>query len=185
MGQKIPIFVPREPILTDVRNKLHALHVPTISTTNAAHKLQIVPPCVNPMKKNVRKQDGMIKDVQYLQHVSFKNVITMENFVQYIVLENVMMVRLNALEVGLMLVVKNHPFAFLWPRNYGEMMQEIGVLDSVQLTVKIGSLTVPLYKTLVTVVLQNQCANPRQRIQTEYTVHHNLHPMVVLFHAKL
>ena len=109
----------------------------------------------------------------------------METFVQYIVLENAMMVRLNAQEVGLKLAVKSHLFAFLWLRNYGEMMQEIGVLDFVLLTVKIGSLTVPLYKILVTVVLQNQCASPRQRIQTEYTVHHNLHPMVVLFHAKL
>ena len=52
----------------------------------------------HPTKKNVTSQQPMRTDVSYLITVLFKNVITMENYALFTVLEYVTMAKLNAQE---------------------------------------------------------------------------------------
>ena len=52
----------------------------------------------DPTKKNATSQQQMRTDVNYLITVSFRNVITMENYALFIVPEYVTTVKLNAQE---------------------------------------------------------------------------------------
>ena len=122
--------------------------------------------------------------VQFLQHVLFKNVITMENFALFTVPENVTMVKLNAQEKETILDVKDQTSVYHWPKNYGVMMLETGAQDFALPTALTGKTTVLQYKTLVTDAQPSQPANQKQKTSTVSIAQPLQLPMVALFLAK-
>ena len=126
----------------------------------------------------------MRTDVQFLQPVLFKNVITMENFALFTVPENVMTVKLNAQEKETILDVKDQTSVYHWPKNYGVMMLETGAQDFALPTALTGKTTVLQYKTLVTDAQPSQPANQKQKTSTVFTAQPLQLPMVALFLAK-
>jgi len=126
----------------------------------------------------------MRTDVQFLQPVLFKNVITMENFALFTVPENVMMAKLNAQEKEMILDAKDQTSAYHWPKNYGVMMLETGAQDFALPTALTGKTTVLQYKTLVMVAQPSQPANQKQKTSTVFTAQPLQLLMVALFLAK-
>ena len=126
----------------------------------------------------------MRTDVQFLQPVLFKNVITMENFALFTVPENVMMAKLNAQEKEMILDAKDQTSAYHWPKNYGVMMLETGAQDFALPTAPTGKTTVLQYKTLVTDAQPSQHANQKQKTSVVFIAQLLQPPMVALFPAK-
>merc|ERR1712136_284847 len=142
--------------------RLNALQI-----TINAHHLLTAQHSANLMKKNAQPQEKMIMAVPFHQHVLFKKETTMENYVPYIALVYVMKTKSCALEVETILDAKSYPSVNPCPRNCGEMMPEIGALDSAQPIAKIGNKFVLPYKILVMDAQQNPYANQKQRTTME------------------
>jgi len=118
----IPINAQPELTQITAKNKPPAHHAQRTLTMNAAHLLQIAQLFANHMKRNAKNPVKMKTDAHYHQPALFKNVITMANFAQSTVQENVMMDKSNAQEKETTLAVKDQTSVYHCPRNCGVMM---------------------------------------------------------------
>ena len=126
----------------------------------------------------------MRTDVQFLQPVWFKNVITMENFALFTVPGNVTITKSNVQERETIADAKNQASVFHYPKNYGVMMPVTGVQDFAPLIVQTGKTIVLQYKTLVTDAQPSQPANQKLKTSTVFIAQPLQLPMVALFPAK-
>ena len=126
---------------------------------NAALQLQTALLFANLMKNPAYHLGKTIMGVNYRQYVLYKNEITMETLVMYIVLVYAMKVKSCARVKEMKMVAKNQTFVSRYPRNYGEKMQEIGAQDSALPSAKIGNIYALQYKILAMAAQQNLYVN--------------------------
>ena len=105
----------------------------------------------------------MRTDVQFLQPVWFKNVITMENFALFTVPGNVTITKSNVQERETIADAKNQASVFHYPKNYGVMMPVTGAQDFAPLIVPTGKTIALQYKTLVMDAQPSQSVNQKQK----------------------